>query len=291
MGTELFSFWSILDKVSRSLEGHRLADVFRTVSFYPGETYGEDRHRRIEINYVKRGDCYLRCGGDEVRFRENELMIVGSNVFHSFRAGQEGTVLMQLEFLPEIFSSLSASTPSRDGFSGAPVFPEENQLIKIVNHVRIKRTVQNIINELTEENCYGRQMVVLYYAELLLLICRYMNEVCLPFPVNDTLRKAVSYIREHYYRELPISEIARFSGVGERYLHKLFIRQFSCSPLHYLNQYRIDKSLDLLQNTDLSVKEISFSCGFQSPQYFARVFHRYCGCTPREWSSSRVKVE
>ena len=289
MEAEVFSFWNILDGIYRNLEHRRLADVFRLVSFRPGETYEEHSHRRIEINYVKRGDCFLNCEGEEVHFREKELMIVGSNARHAFRAGQEGTVLMQLEFLPEIFRSLSAGLPGTENSAAGPVFPEEFRLIKIVNHVRIMRAVQNIINELTGEKPYFRHLVVMHYAELLLLVCRYMNETCLPLPVSDTLKKAVLYIRDHYHHDLSVAEVARHAGVGERYLHKLFVRQFSLAPLDYLNRFRIDQALELLRNTDLSVKEVSFSCGFRSPQYFARIFRRYCGCSPREWGYRRQR--
>ena len=287
MGSEVFSFWNILDDISRNLEHRRLADVFRLVSFQPGETYEEHSHLRIEINYVKRGDCFLCCEGEEVRFREKELMIVGSNARHAFRAGQEGAVLMQLEFLPEIFRSLAVTSPGAGDSVAEPFFPETTPLIKIVNHVRIMRAVRNIINELTGEKPYFRQLVVMHYAELLLLICRYMNEACLPLPAGDTLKKAVSCIRDRYRHDLSVAEIARCAGVGERYLHKLFVRHFSLAPLDYLNRFRIDQALELLQNTDLSVKEISFSCGFRSPQYFARIFRRYCGCSPREWEYRR----
>ena len=40
MGSEVFSFWNILDDISRNLEHRRLADVFRLVSFQP--FYKED---------------------------------------------------------------------------------------------------------------------------------------------------------------------------------------------------------------------------------------------------------
>ncbi|WP_304959577.1 AraC family transcriptional regulator, partial [uncultured Parabacteroides sp.] len=36
------------------------------------------------------------------------------------------------------------------------------------------------------------------------------------------------------------------------------------------------------RNTEMSVKEVCFACGFQSPQYFSRIFKQQMGISPRE---------
>ena len=80
-------------------------------------------------------------------------MIILSNVNHTFEAGSGGTTLMQLEFLPEIFSGFDLNFPNCiDGTSpnSISLFSEENKLIKIVNNIGIMRVVQRIVNELEE---------------------------------------------------------------------------------------------------------------------------------------------
>lgn len=52
--TEQYSLWELLESITENLKTKRLVDVFRFISFYPGETYGPHQHLRIEINYVKR---------------------------------------------------------------------------------------------------------------------------------------------------------------------------------------------------------------------------------------------
>ena len=50
--TSAFSISALLEHDIQELKGKRLADVFRLISFIPGETYGPHSHLRIEINYV-----------------------------------------------------------------------------------------------------------------------------------------------------------------------------------------------------------------------------------------------
>ena len=104
------SLWEILEQITENLKSKRLADVFRFISFYPSETYGPHKHLRIEINYVKKGYCILHLDNESVTFKEGEIMVITSDVNHLFEAGSEGTTLMQLEFLPEIFSNFNLNS-------------------------------------------------------------------------------------------------------------------------------------------------------------------------------------
>lgn len=282
---DLSTLWKFLDNITKNLRSQRLADVSRFISFYPFESYGPHKHLRIEINYVKKGSCILHLDNESFNFVEGDTMIITSNVNHVFEAGSEGATLMQLEFLPEIFSGFDLnSSSSTDGTTPTPIFlfSEENKLIKIVNNIGIMRVVQRIVNELEGKNSYYQYLVVMYYAELLVLIYRYMAENYLPICNNDALKKAISFIRFNYHRNININDVAKHAGIGERYLRSLFSQYLNFSPLDYLNQIRINKSIELLRNTELSVKEVSFQCGFQSPQYFSRIFKQQTGISPRE---------
>ena len=277
------SLWELLENIAQSLKSKRLADVFRFIAFQPGETYGPHKHLRIEINYVKKGNCILHLDQESVSFREGDTMIITSGVNHTFEAGTEGTTLMQLEFLPEIFSHFDSGAKGQiTGLTSVMLFSEENRLIKIVNNIRIMQVVQRIVNELKQKGQYYHYLVVMYYAELLILIYRYMDETYLPICTNESLKKAISFIRLNYPSDITITEVAEQAGIGERYLRNLFSRHLNLSPLDYLNQIRINKSIELLRNTGMSVKEICFQCGFKSPQYFSRVFKQQTGITPRE---------
>lgn len=282
---EQLTLWGLLNRITDNLKNYRLADVFRFISFYSGEKYGPHRHRRIEINYVKKGNCLLHLDNEVVTFREGEMMIISSDVNHLFEAGSEGTTLMQLEFLPDILSEFIL----KEGYetnshipSYLSLFSNENKLIKIVNNVRIMRAVQRIVNELETKNVYFQYLVVMYYAELIVLVYRYMDETYLPICTNVGLRKAIAYIRMHFGDAINMADVALKAGVSERQLRNLFTQHLNMTPLAYINQIRVNKAVDLLRNTELSVKEVCFQCGFQSPQYFSRLFKQQTGLTPRE---------
>ncbi|MDR1336137.1 MAG: AraC family transcriptional regulator [Tannerella sp.] len=276
------SLWNFLEWITGGLKQKRFADVFRFKSFQPFETFGPHNHVRIEINYVKKGSCIIRLEHESIGFNENEIMIILSSVTHFFEAGPQGATLMQLEFLPDVFSRFDTTQGGMTELTAVTVFSEKNRLIKIVNNVRIMRAVQRIVNELNDRNKYHHYLVIMYYAELLILIYRHMDEVYLPVCSNGVIKKAIAYIRASYRLNITIAGVAVHSGVSERYLRRLFADHLNLSPVDFLNRIRINKAIELLRNTEMSVKEVCYACGFQSPQYFSKLFKRQTGRTPRE---------
>ena len=274
------NLWNVFGNMPTDFKAQQLADVSRYIAFSAGETYGPHHHFRIEINYVTKGNCILDINNESINFKEGEIMIIGSEANHLFRAGAEGVQIMQLEFQPDIFTKMSDKSEHISSKMNT-MFAENAQVIKIVNAPRIILTITNIINELKNKKPYYQHLVLMGYAELFALVNRYLEESYMPMCNNEAIQKAIAFIRHHYMEEITITEVAKYSKVSERYLRKLFTQHLQLSPLEYLNQIRINKALDLLKNADYSVKKVSSMCGFQSPQYFSRVFKKQTGSCPR----------
>ena len=79
---------------------------------------------------------------------------------------------------------------------------------------------------------------------------------------------------------LTCAAIARHVGLSLRQLERRFQNQRRCSVLQDYRQIRMAKAHQLLQQTDLSVTQVAFSCGFGSPEYFCRLYREIFGCSP-----------
>lgn len=91
------------------------------------------------------------------------------------------------------------------------------------------------------------------------------------------------YIDTCYYEAIVRKTFCRKYNVSESYLSKLFRRYTGHSFTHYLNFVRLKKSIELLEQTDLSIGEIALSCGFNSHTYFCRLFKNNFGYTPLQY--------
>jgi len=98
---------------------------------------------------------------------------------------------------------------------------------------------------------------------------------------NKYAENTKKYIADHYFlSSLSLDQVSQHVGISSPYLSKIFAESTGAGFLDYLNQYRIDKAKQLLSATDLTVSEIGYKVGFQSPQSFARVFKRHMERSP-----------
>jgi AraC-like DNA-binding protein len=97
--------------------------------------------------------------------------------------------------------------------------------------------------------------------------------------------KALDYIHNNYIYDIKISDIAKYLGIDSTYLYKLFKKNEKISAQKYLINYRLNMAEKMLRETDLSITEISYSCGFKDASSFHRHFRKHTGITALQYRS------
>ncbi|MDF2588160.1 MAG: hypothetical protein K0S41_2001 [Anaerocolumna sp.] len=101
---------------------------------------------------------------------------------------------------------------------------------------------------------------------------------------NLTIIKAmVGYIQKDYRENLTLAKIAASGSVGQSKCCKLFKNYLNLTPNAYLNQCRLDKSRELLRDTELSITDISEAVGYDGASYFSEVFRKWYNISPSEY--------
>lgn len=98
----------------------------------------------------------------------------------------------------------------------------------------------------------------------------------------DVIQKLIKYIEFNY--SVPIS-MATLEGVAHMHrsnIYRLFMKNYGMSPSDYLQEYRLDKALYLLKNSNYSIKQISMLVGYSNSPYFCHIFHKKYLKTPTE---------
>lgn len=91
---------------------------------------------------------------------------------------------------------------------------------------------------------------------------------------------AEAIMRERIDEPLTCGAIAHKVGVSLRQLERRFLKETACSVLKRYRLIRMNKAHQLLQQTELSVTEVAFACGFASPEYFCRLYRSVFDCSP-----------
>jgi len=101
--------------------------------------------------------------------------------------------------------------------------------------------------------------------------------------VARAIREAMRRMAEPTTGTLPLPELAHSLGVSYTWFRRMFAHHTGLSPHQYRLQLRVGRARTLLSDTSLTVKEVAFRSGFESEQYFCRLFKRKTGVAPGEW--------
>lgn len=96
----------------------------------------------------------------------------------------------------------------------------------------------------------------------------------------QSLRQMLTFLSIHYPERIRLEQIAAAGGVCRSKCCELFRKYMGRTPNDYLNSYRLERAMELLRESNLSVTEIANACGFGSPSYFTELLTRQKGCTP-----------
>ena len=88
------------------------------------------------------------------------------------------------------------------------------------------------------------------------------------------------YLAEHYPEPLKVKTVADMMGFSEGHFTRMFRKEFGMTFVQYLTQLRIEKSKQLLAQTQIPIEQIADQVGIGNYSYFCTCFKQICGCSP-----------
>jgi len=104
---------------------------------------------------------------------------------------------------------------------------------------------------------------------------------------KKVVEKAKKYINENFRENVTLKDVADFVSMNSSYFSELFKSETGTNFIDFLTEIRINTAKDLLENSEIKVKEIGYLIGYENNTYFNRVFKKRVGVTPSEYG--RIK--
>ncbi|MHA7963196.1 helix-turn-helix domain-containing protein [Paenibacillus sp. CAU 1782] len=136
-------------------------------------------------------------------------------------------------------------------------------------------------NKTSSARCWDQQAS---FQRLLRMICQEMHDMRVS--AGQRLAESVAeYLRSCYKEPLRNEALADQFHFHSIYITRVMQHYYGCTPLHYLQRFRVEQAKLMLVNTDCSIAEIASETGFESNTYFTRCFRKIVQKTPREYRS------
>ena len=100
---------------------------------------------------------------------------------------------------------------------------------------------------------------------------------------------AIGHINSHFTENITLNDIASYVNLSPQHFSKIFKEATGFGFVEWVNNLRITKARELINNTDKTIKEICFLVGYNDPNYFSRIFKKYVGISPTDYMLEREK--
>jgi AraC family transcriptional regulator len=100
------------------------------------------------------------------------------------------------------------------------------------------------------------------------------------------LLQVLEYINSHLDQDIKLADLAALLGMSQFHFSHLFKQSIGTAPYQYLLQQRVERAKQLLQQTDQSIMEIAFLCGFNSHSHLSKQFRQLTGMTPTAYRAN-----
>lgn len=214
-------------------------------------------------------------GGQFVPLKQGDCILIYPGQEHSFLGDvQKASGLVQVEY---------QLLPDPGILNRLPVFSQPDGYVRLRSCQELKICLEQICRLLREtdspwKELKGRHLFSLLFIEL----CQYFEaSPKRSRPEKDSrMARFMTCIQETYDQELCIEELSQRFGLSSRSVRQYFQSEMGMKCSQYINMLRLNKAKELLWHTDKSVTEIALMTGFNSSQYFSRVFQSFTKMTP-----------
>jgi AraC family transcriptional regulator of arabinose operon len=100
---------------------------------------------------------------------------------------------------------------------------------------------------------------------------------------NQKVAQSITYMKLHLDQRGTAASFAALANLCESHYRRLFKAQTSYAPMDYFIRLRMHKACQLLDTTNMSVKEIAAAVGYEDPLYFSRIFKAVIEMNPTQY--------
>lgn len=249
-------------------------------------------HSYHELIYIVSGECNLFVNHNIYKLMSGDLGIIPAGEIHKTNYPETGNhQRISISFYEEDLSLLYEML-------GKEQMQEFLKCIVISIPEKRRDYVEGITTKLLFENEHpdslSESFIRVSFQELVLFLLRcqkYEENVIKEIDVDNSLiQEVATYIYDNYDKDVYLDEVAEQFNISRSYLSKKFKAITGVGFKEYLVNVRIRHACTLLLETDKSITDIAFSCGFNDSNYFGDAFRHIKGVSPNKYRKNKETV-
>lgn len=230
-------------------------------------------HDEIELVYVTDGTVEMGVGQELFHMDEGDFAIVFPNVIHHYQVFTNGInkamyICVKPTLIPTYVEQLQKYSPK---------YP-------IIHKGSLQQDILNSLYAIADMREFNAMLAQAYVQIILAHVFSEMEMVGKDsIGGHDIIYTSVEYVAKNFRDRITLDKMANDLGISKFALSRMFSKTFHCNFNAYVNGVRLNYAEALLQDTEESITNLCYDCGFESQRTFNRVFKERYKMTPREY--------
>ncbi len=258
-------------------------------------------HEFIEFVYIMDGQMIHYINGEKFIAQKGTLLIINTDETHEFyNSGRNAYI--NLHIVPEKINKLDnfykeinnvlQQMGGKDYFSWEAL-PHMIQFGGI-KMIEIENLLRYMINEMNSRP-FGYEVILRECLTMLLIeIERKLHEVTgglKEYYGSVKFFEIKNFIDENCFRKITLVDIAKEFYCSPVYLGRLFKKCMGKSFIEYVRDKRMEKAIELLITTNITIEELAMSVGYSDKTQFYSIFEKYTGKTPKKYRDDSANTK
>lgn len=226
-------------------------------------------HNSFEIIIATQGAIEITVSNNNYTISNNECVLVFPNQLHEIKASPHARHAI-LIFSPLLVKEFCKKTEA--------LIPKSNKFC--LNSFYIDRIIR-----------FNANMTTVQLKGLLYTICGEFDKnadyIKFNSDKNNLLFKIFNFVSENYKKNCSLNQLSNEINYSYVYLSKLFSKHTGISYTEYVCRFRINEACYLLKNTNHTVLDIAYECGFECLRSFNRCFKSITGISPTKYRNQK----
>lgn len=260
-----------------------------------GYQFGFHIHTTIEIYRILSGSCHMEIASESVHCQAGDFLLILPDVIHSFRVDYKSDCeYQQIHFRPDTFTKVVLND---DGIYPIGMIHALRFHCQTYYQQKSDQVLDDCINKIISlhtatDSLFSAANINLSIMNIMLhILDKKQPDHAFTDPnlQNSYVAYTLDYIHANYMHKILQEDIAKQLQISVRYLSSLFKKYMSITLSNYINVYRINKSIDLMQDTTKSLTEIAQLVGLKDSQHYSKLFMNIIGEPPSTYRKSYIK--
>ncbi|BDZ32022.1 AraC family transcriptional regulator [Lactiplantibacillus sp. WILCCON 0030] len=282
----------------RELMADQYMDATEQITFNHHPHYvnvGIHKHDFIEMTYVYQGTYQQTVNDKQITMNAGDLFILDTFVVHSMKKIPDDCIAVNLMmrksyFLDNLLSEL-ADNNVMSAFITSALYKSNLTGNYLMFHnksnKKVRDYIENIVLELNYKQIGWKEavnsLIILLFTEIIRqnTTLNYEQDK-LQTQNSISIIDVLNYISVNF-NDLSLTTCAQHFGIHPNYLTRFLKKYTKKNYTQIIQQFRLEKVMHLLLNTDLSINHIAEQSGFSNPNHFYKLFKKKYQCTPKEY--------